>query len=116
MWATSGRLPNEPLDGQSPSSIPHALLYFGKIWSRIAWNPALSPNTYQDNLKQILSTLTEHGIIPILTTFPTGYTFHNDGSADVLNAMLVQIAAGQHLPLIDLRASILRIPPGRRCR
>ncbi len=114
MWTISDScLPNEtPLDcGIREQHPAYALLYFGvQDLERIAWNPALSPNSYQDNLKQILSTLTEHGIIPILTTFPTGYTFHNDGSADVLNAMLVQIATGQHLPLIDLRASTLLYP------
>ncbi|MBI1277741.1 MAG: hypothetical protein GC179_06400 [Anaerolineaceae bacterium] len=109
MWATAKScLPNEtPLDcgirEQHPS---YALLYFGVQ----DVDHALSPNTYRDNFTKILSTLTEHGIVPILTTFPTGYTFHNDGSADNLNALIVQIANQQHLPLIDLRGSTVLYP------
>ncbi len=109
MWATGDScLPNEtPLDcgirEQHPS---YALLYFGVQ----DVDHALSPDTYRDNMRQILTTLIEHGIIPILSTFPTGYTFHNNGSADVLNALIVQIAAEQHLPLIDLRGSTVLYP------
>lgn len=103
MWATAKScLPNEtPLDCAIRDRHPgYALLYFGVQ----DVDHALSPHTYQDNLNQILSTLTGHGIIPILTTFPTGYTFHQDGSADQLNTILIQTAAEEHLPLIDLRA------------
>ncbi len=102
MWATAKScLPNEtPLDCAIREQHPaYALLYFGVQ----DVDHALSPSSYQDNLNQILSTLTEHGIIPILTTFPTGYTFHQDGSADQLNARLVQTAVNEHLPLINLR-------------
>lgn len=111
MWTTSDScLANEtPLKcGIREQHPAYALLYLGvQDLERIAWDSALSASTYRENLKHILSTLTQHGIIPILSTFPTGYTFHNDGSADMLNAMIVQIAAEQHLPLIDLRASTI---------
>ena len=109
MWATSDTcLPNEtPLDcGIREQQPTYALLYFGVQ----DVDHALLPRSYRDNLKQILSTLTDHGVIPILSTFPTGYTFHNDGSADALNAMIVQIAAEQHLPLINLRADTVLYP------
>ena len=101
-------LPNEtPLDCGIRTLHPaYALLYFGVQ----DVDHALSPASYRKNLTQILSTLTEHGIIPILSTFPTGYTFHNDGSADRLNAVIVQIATEQHLPLINLRASTILYP------
>lgn len=113
-WATGEScLPNEtPLDCAIREQHPaYALLYLGvQDLERISWNPALSPSSYQKNLTQILFTLTERSIIPILSTFPTGYTFHNDGSADALNAMIVQIASEQHLPVIDLRASTVLYP------
>jgi hypothetical protein len=116
MWATDAScLANEtPLDCAIRTQRPaYALLYFGvQDLDRISWNPALSPDSYQENLTQILSTLTTRGVIPIVSTFPTGYTFHNDGSADTLNAMIVQTAAEQRLPLIDLRGST-RLYPNR---
>ena len=109
MWATSDScLPNEtPLDcGIRTVHSSYALLYFGVQ----DVDHALSPDSYRKNLAQILSTLTEHGIIPILSTFPTGYTFHNDGSADKLNGVIAQVAADQHLPVINLRASTALYP------
>ncbi len=109
MWATDKSCqPNEtPLDcGIREQHPTYELLYFGVQ----DVDHALSPDTYRQNFTKILSTLTEHGIIPILSTFPTGYTFHNDGSADSLNALIVQIATEQHLPLINLRASTSLYP------
>lgn len=114
MWTTRETCrPNEtPLDCAIREQRPaYALLYFGvQDLDRISWNPALSPDSYRENLSQILSILTERGVIPILSTFPTGYTFHNDGSADTLNATIVQMAAEQQLPLINLRASTALYP------
>lgn len=109
MWATDKRCqPNEtPLDcGIREVHPAYALLYFGVQ----DVDHALSPEAYDHNFKQIVLTLTEHGIVPILSTFPTGYTFHNDGSADSLNALIVQLADELHLPLIDLRASTVLYP------
>ncbi|MBA3870486.1 MAG: SGNH/GDSL hydrolase family protein, partial [Anaerolineae bacterium] len=109
MWATSDScLPNEaPIDcGIREKHPSYAVLYFGVQ----DVDHALSPDAYHKNLTQILSALTEHGVIPILSTFPTGYTFHNDGSADRLNAIITQIASDQHLPLIDLRGSTSLYP------
>ncbi|MEP6989266.1 MAG: hypothetical protein ABI970_26940, partial [Chloroflexota bacterium] len=95
MWATSDScLPNEtPLDCGIRNLYPaYALLYFGVQ----DVDHALSPDAYRKNLQQILSTLMDHGVIPILSTFATGYTFHNDGSADRLNTIMTQIASDQH--------------------
>ncbi|MCC6805273.1 MAG: SGNH/GDSL hydrolase family protein, partial [Anaerolineae bacterium] len=116
MWATADICqPNEtPLDCAIRDLHPaYALLYFGvQDLDHISWNLEGSPDVYQENLCQILAALTEHGIVPILATFPTGYTVPNDGSADGLNALIVQTAADQHLPLIDLRGST-RLYPNR---
>src|SRR5690606_1197439 len=54
--------------------------------------------------------LTDSGVVPILTTFPTGYTFHNDGSADALNVMVREVAGAEHVPLIDLRDAVVHYP------
>ncbi len=112
-WATDeGCLPNEtPLAcGIRQQRPAFAVLYLGvQDLERMDWSHLL-PASYRDNLRQILATLTHNGIIPILSTFPTGYTFHNDGSADTLNAMIVQLAAEEHLPLIDLRADTVWYP------
>lgn len=114
MWATDEScLANEtPLDCAIREQRPaYALLYFGvQDLERLAQDSTLSYSFYEDNLTQILAALIENGIIPILSTFPTGYTFHNDGSADALNAIIVRVSAEQHLPLIDLRASTLLYP------
>lgn len=109
MWATDKSCqPNEtPLDcGIRELHPSYALLYFGVQ----DVDHVLSPDRYSHNFKQIVLTLTKHRIIPILSTFPTGYTFHNDGSADSLNTLIVQIANEQHIPLIDLRASTVLYP------
>lgn len=110
MWATDESCyPNEtPLDCAIRQQRPtYALLYFGV---QDLERPTFSTDFYEENLTQILTTLTENGVIPILSTFPTGYTFHNDGSADALNAVIVQVSAEQRLPLIDLRASTTLYP------
>ncbi|HEX2908988.1 MAG TPA: SGNH/GDSL hydrolase family protein [Phototrophicaceae bacterium] len=108
-WATDKncRANEAPLDCAIREEHPaYALLYLGvQDLERMTWNQTLSPDSYRENLRQMVATLAENGIIPILTTFPTGYTFHNDGSADSLNTMIVQLADEEHLPLIDLRAS-----------
>ena len=105
--------PNEtPLDCGIRNLHPsYAVLYFGvQDLEHEAWDKTLSPSSYHDNLTQILTTLTQHGVIPILTAFPTGYTFHNDSTADAMNALIIQMAADQHLPLIDLRGSTTLYP------
>jgi hypothetical protein len=110
MWTTDENcVANEtPLDcGIREQRPAYALLYFGV---QDLERSTFSNDFYEENLVQILSTLLDNGIIPILSTFPTGYTFHNDGSADGLNAIIVQISAEHNLPLIDLRASTTLYP------
>jgi hypothetical protein len=93
---------------QKPS---YALIYLGvQDLERLAQNPDIAAESYYSNLENIVSELEESCVVAILTTFPTGYTFHNDGTADELNDMIRELAAAQHLPLIDLRAYTIHYP------
>lgn len=89
----------------------YALIYLGvQDLERITWEPALSPDYYQQNLTRIVDTLADAGVVPILSTFPTGHSFHDDGTADSINAIIAQVAQSRALPLIDLRASAALYP------
>ena len=88
-----------------------ALIYIGvQDVDRLSWTAAEPPETYRDHLNCIVTVLADEGVVPIVSTFPTGYTFHNDGSAERLNQMIVEVAAEQHIPLIDLRAETALYP------
>lgn len=114
MWADSADcLPEEtPLTCAIRVNKPaYAVIYLGvQDLERLAWNPDIPAESFRENLTTIIQQLTDSGVVPILTTFPTGYTFHNDGSADALNAMLREAAGAAHIPLIDLRGAVVHYP------
>ncbi|MEL7236961.1 MAG: hypothetical protein AAGK74_20835 [Chloroflexota bacterium] len=65
---------------------------------------------YRVNLTRIVRELTEHGVVPILSTFPTNESFHGDGAATLVNNIIRETAALELVPLIDLRATTLDYP------
>ncbi len=67
---------------------------------------------FHDNLSQIIRFLSDHGVVPILTTYPMADTF-NDGKPQTFNAVIRNIAADQNIPLMDVRAAAPRIRQSR---
>ena len=76
----------------------YALIYLG-----IADMGFYSTEQYHDNLIKILQFLSDHGVVPILSTFPMADSF-NDGKPQLFNAVIRQIATDNHIPLIDIRS------------
>ncbi len=77
----------------------YALIYLG-----IADMGYYTEAQFHDNLSQIIRFLSDHGVVPILTTYPMADTF-NDGKPQTFNAVIRNIASDQNIPLMDVRAA-----------
>ena len=60
---------------------------------------------YRGNLVQMVEFLSQHGVVPILTTYPMADAFA-DGKPPAFNEVIRDVAADYQLPLIDLRAAL----------
>jgi len=113
-WADNALCePDEtPLDCELRRSQPIAvLIYIGvQDLELIAWDDSIGMVDVRENYQQLLETLLNAGVIPIVATFPTGHAFHADGSAAAINSMIRSLAAEYHVPLIDLRAATATYP------
>ena len=78
----------------------YAFIYFG-----IADMGAITDDEYRDNLNTIIRTLSNSGVVPILTTFPMSDKF-NDGKPQQFNEIIRDVAADRRVPLIDLRVAV----------
>ncbi len=82
----------------------YALIYLG-----VGDMGFYSPEQYHDNLVKIIQFLSDHGVVPVLSTFPMADTF-NDGKPQIFNAVIRQIVTDEHLPLIDVRSAEYTYP------
>ncbi len=82
----------------------YALIYLG-----IGDMGFYTEQQYHDNMVQIIQFLSDHGVVPILSTFPMADSF-NDGKPQTFNAVIRQIAGDMHVPLIDVRAVLSSYP------
>jgi uncharacterized protein YraI len=76
----------------------YALIYIG-----IADMGFYTEKQFHDNLEAVLKYLGDHGVVPILTTYPMADTF-NDGKPQTFNAVIRQVAAADNIPLMDVRS------------
>lgn len=103
LWAPADQCESNesPLVCEIRKSKPsYAFIYFG-----IADMGAITDDQYRDNLNTIIRTLSNSGVIPILTTFPMSEKF-NDGKPQIFNKIIREVAADRRVPLIDLRIAV----------
>lgn len=81
---------------------PSVLLIF------LGSNDAGSPGGFNVNMRQIVETAAEQGVVPVLATKADRF----EGEDNVNNEMIRQIAAEYHLPLIDFD-TLANTLPGR---
>ena len=72
----------------------YALIYLG-----IADMGFYTEKQFHDNLIKIIHYLSNHGVVPILSTFPMADSF-NDGKPQFFNAVVRDVATSQNVPLI----------------
>jgi hypothetical protein len=102
-WAIEG----DCQSGETPLSCAdriynpsYAMIYLG-----IADMGFYSEQAFRTNLTNLLDWLADHGVVPILTTYPMADTF-NDGKPQIFNAIIRDVAATENIPLIDLRSAL----------
>lgn len=78
----------------------YAFIYFG-----IADMGTITADQYRENLNTIIRTLSNSGVIPILSTFPMSDKF-NDGKPQQFNKIIREVTADRRVPLIDLRIAV----------
>ena len=69
----------------------------------------INVNQYHQNMTQIVQITINHGVIPILTTFPTHPSFYPTES-EAFNQSLHSIATQFQIPIIDLRTVSQSLP------
>lgn len=107
LWAPTDQCESNksPLACEIRKSKPsYAFIYFG-----IADMGAITDNQYRQNLNTIIRTLSNSGVIPILTTFPMSDKF-NDGKPQQFNEIIRDVAGDNRVPLIDLRVAVYNYP------
>ncbi len=94
--------PNQsPLECEYQRSKPsYAFIYIG-----MADHGVMTVREYQQNITTIANWLSQHGVIPILQTYPTADTFR-DGKPQEFNEALRQVARSLNIPLLDFRAAL----------
>jgi uncharacterized protein YraI len=76
----------------------YALIYLG-----IADMGFFTEQQFEYNLTSLLRFLADHGVVPILTTYPMSDTF-NDGKPQTFNAVIRDVATELNVPLMDVRS------------
>lgn len=72
----------------------------------------LNSEQFDQQLRQIVAETLTLGIIPVLSTFPASIEADTWPQAARFNTIIVQVAADQHVPLINLWAAAQSLPGG----
>ncbi|MBZ0303900.1 MAG: SH3 domain-containing protein [Anaerolineae bacterium] len=107
IWADPGACaPNEsPLDCEYRLNRPTiAIIMLGSVDMQL-----YSAEEYESYMNTIVQDTLNHGVIPILTTFPNRQDFHWNESV-VFNDIIRRIASREQMPLIELRDPALALP------
>jgi hypothetical protein len=66
---------------------------------------------FDSSLRRIVDITIEYGVIPVLTTIPPKNTGHpNDGRLPAFNQVIINVAQGYDIPLIDYYSAMLPLP------
>lgn len=107
IWADTNQCqPNEsPLDCEYRINRPSiAIIMLGSVDMQL-----YSTAEYEGYMSSIVQNTINHGIIPVLTTFPNRQDFHWDKSVE-FNDVIRRIASREQIPLIELRNPALALP------
>jgi fibrillarin-like rRNA methylase len=67
--------------------------------------------TFQVYMTQVVQTTINQGIIPVLTTFPTGPNYNEPVALEV-NGIILDIAQQEQIPVINLWRAARSLPEG----
>lgn len=67
--------------------------------------------TFQVSMTQVVQATINQGIIPVLTTFPTGPNYHEPTALEV-NGIILDIAQQEQIPVINLWRAARSLPEG----
>jgi uncharacterized protein YraI len=107
IWAdTSVCQPNEsPLECEYRINRPSiAIIMLGSVDMQL-----YSASEYEGYMNSIVQNTINHGVIPVLTTFPNRQDFHWNESVE-FNDIIRRIASREQIPLIELRDPALALP------
>jgi hypothetical protein len=79
----------------------YAIIYMG-----IGDMGSITADQFERNMTRIVRTLSDNGVIPILTTYPMADWFA-DGNPQAFNLRIRAIAAAQRVPLMDVRHALI---------
>ena len=89
----------------------YALVYIGVLdLANTTMDDETTLVQFTTNLNVIIQQLIDAGVVPIMSTFPTSYSFYNNDLAEIMNDVVRDIAQSQQLPLIDLRDLVENYP------
>ncbi|MEO8606507.1 MAG: GDSL-type esterase/lipase family protein [Chloroflexota bacterium] len=103
LWAPADQC--QPTQSPLVCEIAKAKPSFAFIYFGIADMGTITADQYRQNLNTIIRTLSNSGVVPIISTFPMSDKF-NDGKPQQFNKIIRQVAADRHIPLIDLRIAV----------
>lgn len=107
IWAPSGTcIPNEsPLACEYRVANPSiAIIMYGSLDVQL-----YGADAFQGYLSQVVQVTINHGVIPVLTTFPNGADYY-PSQAEQFNSVIRSIAATEQIPLIEFRNPALNLP------
>lgn len=96
----------QPNENALACEVRRARPSFAFIYIGLADTGILTAEQYYDNMTMIVDYLADHGVIPILGTWPTADIFNGNNLPQLFNEEIRAVARAQNVPLLDFRAAL----------